>query len=224
MTLTTMTAFHLHDVTKKFGRTTALDAVTCDIPLGHVHGLIGRNGAGKTTLFRTLAGQIRVSGTLTLGDASGAASQVWDNPGVLDHLVLAGADVPYPSDMSVRTLMDMAAARWTTWDEPFATELVDRFGVDPKARFSTLSRGQKTLASLVIGLGLPRAGHAARRALPGPRRPEPRPPLQRPARRDHRRPDAHLDHLQPPRGGRRPAPRFRHRPRRRSGDRGLPGR
>ncbi|MFR4188876.1 MAG: ATP-binding cassette domain-containing protein [Corynebacterium variabile] len=154
MTLTTMTAFHVHDVTKKFGRTTALDAVTCDIPLGHVHGLIGRNGAGKTTLLRTLAGQIRVSGTLTLGDASGAASQVWDNPGVLDHLVLAGADVPYPSDMSVRTLMDIAAARWITWDEPFATELVDRFGVDPKARFSTLSRGQKTLASLVIGLGL----------------------------------------------------------------------
>lgn len=154
MTLTTMTAFHVHDVTKKLGRTTALDAVTCDIPLGHVHGLIGRNGAGKTTLLRTLAGQIRVSGTLTLGDASGAASQVWDNPGILDHLVLAGADVPYPSDMSVRTLMDIAAARWITWDEPFATELVDRFGVDPKARFSTLSRGQKTLASLVIGLDL----------------------------------------------------------------------
>ncbi|MGC3904875.1 ATP-binding cassette domain-containing protein [Corynebacterium variabile] len=154
MTLTTMTAFHLHDVTKKFGRTTALDAVTCDIPFGHVHGLIGRNGVGKTTQLRTLAGQIRVSGTLTLGDASGAASQVWDNPGVHDHLVLAGADVPYPSDMSVRTLMDIAAARWTTWDEPFATDQVDRFGVDPKARFSTLSRGQKTLASLVIGLGV----------------------------------------------------------------------
>lgn len=153
MTLTTMTALHLHEVTKKFGRTTALDTVTCDIPLGHVHGLIGRNGAGKTTLLRTLAGQIRVSGTLMLGE-EGAATPVWDNPGVLDHLVLAGADVPYPSEMSVRTLMDIAAARWSTWDESFASELVARFGVDPKARFSTLSRGQKTLASLVIGLGV----------------------------------------------------------------------
>lgn len=154
MTLTPASAFHLHEVTKKFGRTTALDAVTCGIPLGHVHGLIGRNGAGKTTLLRTLAGQIRVGGTLTLGDASGETSPVWDNPGVLDHLVLAGADVPYPPDMSVRALMDIAATRWTTWDEPFAAHLVDRFGVDPKARFSSLSRGQKTLASLVIGLGV----------------------------------------------------------------------
>jgi ABC-2 type transport system ATP-binding protein len=79
---------------------------------------------------------------------------VWDNRGVLDHLVPAGADVPYPPDMSVRTLMDIAAARWTSWDESFATELVGRFGVDPKARFPSLSRGQETLASLVIGRGV----------------------------------------------------------------------
>lgn len=154
MTVTPVPAFHLRDVTKTFGRATALNAVTCDIPLGHVHGLIGRNGAGKTTLLRTLAGQIRVSGTLTLDDTSGEASPVWDNPGVLDHLVLAGADVPYPPDMSVRALTDIAAARWTTWDAVFADDLLDRFGLNPKARFSGLSRGQKTLVSLVIGLGV----------------------------------------------------------------------
>ena len=151
MTLTTTSALHLHNVTKTFGRTTALNAVTCDIPLGHVYGLIGRNGAGKTTLLRALAGQVRVRGVLTLG-ADGPPLQ--DNPGVLDHLVLAGADVPYPPDMSVRTLMDIAAARWTTWDESFAARLVERFCVDPEANFSRLSRGQKTLASLVIGLGV----------------------------------------------------------------------
>lgn len=151
MTLTAASVLHLHDVTKTFGHTTALDAVTCDIPLGHVHGLIGRNGAGKTTLLRALAGQVRVRGVLTLG-ADGPPLK--DNPDVLDHLILAGADVPYPPDMSVRTLMDIAAARWTTWNESFAVRLVERFGVDPKARFAGLSRGQKTLASLVIGLGV----------------------------------------------------------------------
>jgi ABC-2 type transport system ATP-binding protein len=44
----------LSDLTRKFGRTTAVDNVTLDVGTG-VFGLLGPNGAGKTSLLRMLA-------------------------------------------------------------------------------------------------------------------------------------------------------------------------
>jgi oleandomycin transport system ATP-binding protein len=53
---------------KRFGRTTALDGVTLDIPAGTVCGLLGPNGAGKTTLVRILATLLRAdAGTARIG-------------------------------------------------------------------------------------------------------------------------------------------------------------
>jgi ABC-2 type transport system ATP-binding protein len=49
-----MTGVRVHEVTKTFGRTRALDGVTFTAGLG-VTGLLGPNGAGKTTLLRMLA-------------------------------------------------------------------------------------------------------------------------------------------------------------------------
>ena len=49
-----MTGVRVHEVTKSFGRTRALDGVTFTSGPG-VTGLLGPNGAGKTTLLRMLA-------------------------------------------------------------------------------------------------------------------------------------------------------------------------
>jgi ABC-2 type transport system ATP-binding protein len=57
------------DVTKRFGKVTALDGVTITVPKGAVLGLLGHNGAGKTTLvnilttmFAPTSGTARVAG------------------------------------------------------------------------------------------------------------------------------------------------------------------
>jgi ABC-type multidrug transport system ATPase subunit len=51
----------LRRVTKRYGKTLALDAVSLSIPRGKVLGLIGPNGAGKTTTLSLIAGFARPS-------------------------------------------------------------------------------------------------------------------------------------------------------------------
>src|SRR2546423_469406 len=46
----------VHDLTKRYGSTTALDGVTLTVNEGEVFGLLGPNGAGKTTFLSIVAG------------------------------------------------------------------------------------------------------------------------------------------------------------------------
>jgi ABC-type branched-subunit amino acid transport system ATPase component len=51
-----VTLLELHEVSRMFGRVTAVDGVTTAIEEGEIRGLIGPNGAGKTTLVNLLSG------------------------------------------------------------------------------------------------------------------------------------------------------------------------
>ncbi len=54
-----MMLFELHNVTKTYGKVTALRNLSVAIPPGAI-GLLGPNGAGKTTMIRTLLGLITI--------------------------------------------------------------------------------------------------------------------------------------------------------------------
>jgi len=78
-------------LSKGYGDTLLIDALTFSLPRGGLVGVIGANGAGKTTLFRMITGQekpdagaLRVGETVTLGyvdqsrDALAPARSVWE--------------------------------------------------------------------------------------------------------------------------------------------------
>ena len=49
----------IHDLVKQYGRFTAVDGVSLDVPPGEIHGFLGPNGAGKTTTLRMIAGLLK---------------------------------------------------------------------------------------------------------------------------------------------------------------------
>ncbi len=53
-----MREIRVDHVTKRFGKTTALDDVTLSFEYGKIHALLGRNGAGKTTLLGIIANRL----------------------------------------------------------------------------------------------------------------------------------------------------------------------
>ena len=49
----------IRNLTKKYGRLAAVDAIDLDVESGEIFGFLGPNGAGKTTTIKMLAGQLK---------------------------------------------------------------------------------------------------------------------------------------------------------------------
>nr|WP_297708932.1 ATP-binding cassette domain-containing protein [uncultured Butyrivibrio sp.] len=59
--------FKSNEISKSYGKFTALSDVNMEIPKGAIYGFVGKNGAGKTTLIRVMTGlQCPSSGTYEL--------------------------------------------------------------------------------------------------------------------------------------------------------------
>ena len=86
----------LHQLTKRYGRFTAVDRIDLTVPSGELFGFLGPNGAGKTTTFRMIAGILRpTSGTIEVGgidinrrpmEAKAQLGFIPDRPFVYDKL------------------------------------------------------------------------------------------------------------------------------------------
>jgi len=86
----------LRQLTKRYGRFTAVDGIDLMVPSGELFGFLGPNGAGKTTTFRMIAGILRpTSGTVEVGgidinerplEAKARLGFIPDRPFVYDKL------------------------------------------------------------------------------------------------------------------------------------------
>ncbi len=86
----------LTDLVKRYGKFTAVDGISLEVPRGELFGLLGPNGAGKTTTLRMLAGILRPSaGRIEVGgfdvqrqplEAKHRMGYIPDRPFVYDKL------------------------------------------------------------------------------------------------------------------------------------------
>ncbi|WP_433685295.1 ATP-binding cassette domain-containing protein [Nocardia sp. CA-119907] len=133
-------------LTKRYGRTLALDRLDLDIPRGEIYGFLGPNGAGKTTTIRVLLGLHRASA----GSVRIAGRDAWSDP-VAAHrhcAYVASEPTLWPALTGAETLDYLANLRGGC-DRAYRDVLMKRFDFDAEKKVRALSKGNRQKVQLV---------------------------------------------------------------------------
>jgi len=105
-TATEQLAIEVRDLTRTFGRFTAVDHISFDVRRGEVFGFLGANGAGKTTAIRMLTG--------LLAPTSGSAR-------------VAGHDV-YTESEAIKSDIGYMSQRFSLYEDLTVRENINLYG------------------------------------------------------------------------------------------------
>ncbi len=139
----------IQNLTRRYGKTHALDDVSLTLQAGMVYGLVGANGAGKTTLIKHLLGLLRPqAGTVrVLGK-----DPIQDPVEVLSRLGYLSEERELPEWMRIDELLKYSAAFYPNWDQAYARELMNTFRLDGSKKIKHLSKGMRAQAGLVAAV------------------------------------------------------------------------
>lgn len=144
-----MTVIETTEVTHRYGRVTALDGVSLEVPEGSVYGLIGPNGSGKTTLLEIVTGLRRPTAWRATVLGRDAGSLKYRDRMEIGYIA-EGQRLPH--QMTLRQLEAYLAPLYDGWDFGLADSLRGRFRLDPGRRVDKLSRGDAMKAALLCAL------------------------------------------------------------------------
>lgn len=132
-----------------YGRVDALRDVTFSIPQGALYALLGPNGSGKTTLLQVLLGLRRPkSGRVSVLGIDSTSLGARDR----ERIGYIAEGQSLPGWMRLEQLEAYLAPLYPSWDRALATELRERFSLDPTRTIKTFSRGEAMKAALLCAL------------------------------------------------------------------------
>lgn len=136
----------IENVTKHYGRTTALNGVDLKINKGEVYGFIGPNGAGKTTTIRILMGILKA----TSGKALVFGRDAWkDAVDIHKNIAYVPGDVNLWPNLTGGEVIDLFVRLRRGKQKKYQDELVERFDFDPSKKCRTYSKGNRQKVALV---------------------------------------------------------------------------
>ena len=132
------------NLTKTYGKITALNNVNLVIPRGKIIGLLGPNGSGKTTLIKIMNGLLTpTEGSLTISGFK---------PGVeTKSKVSYLPDSSYLNSwMRVEQIVNMFIDFYPDFRPELAYKMLKNLDIDPTVKLKTLSKGNKEKVCLIL--------------------------------------------------------------------------
>lgn len=132
---------------KKQYKNFLLDDISFSVPCGFVCGFIGENGAGKTTTLKLILGMLRKdSGNIQLFGKP-ADDVTWkEDIGVLFEQPY------YQADWTPADIEKVLRPFYKKWSSTLFYQYLERFSLDPKQKYKTMSRGMKMKLGMAVTL------------------------------------------------------------------------
>jgi len=141
-----MSVIEVRGVTKRFGNFTALDSIDLTVGEGEIYGFIGPNGAGKSTTIRILLGMLKA----TSGSARMFGKDVWkDAVEIHRRIAYVPGDVNLWPNLTGGEVIDLLLKLRGNGNPNKRDELLERFGLDPRKKCRTYSKGNRQKVALV---------------------------------------------------------------------------
>lgn len=141
-----MTVLRTSNLSKRFGKFTALDRINIEVNQGEVYGFIGPNGAGKSTTIRILLGILKASE----GEATVFGKDAWkDAVGIHKQIAYVPGDVNLWSNLTGGEVIDLFVRLRGSNNKNRREELIQKFDLDPTKKCKTYSKGNRQKVALV---------------------------------------------------------------------------
>ncbi len=135
----------LKNVSKKYGKTRAVNNINLTIDKGEIIGLFGENGAGKTTLMKSVLGLIKSEGSITLDGENITRKN-------LDRLAFGTCEHSFFPTLTAAEHAEFYKAHFPKFNRSRYEALMNFFELPDHKKLKSLSTGQKNQVEVILAL------------------------------------------------------------------------
>ncbi|NLA73427.1 MAG: ABC transporter ATP-binding protein [Clostridiales bacterium] len=136
------------NLTKRYGKFTALQNISLSVDKGGIYGLVGYNGAGKTTLLKNISGVYKPEEGTVFFDSK----PVFDNPKVKEKIFFIPDDLYFGTYANMNKMANFYNGYYSKFDYSMFKRLTAAFGLDPTKRINGFSKGMQRQAEIVLAM------------------------------------------------------------------------
>ncbi len=141
---------HAANLSKRYGKTLALDRAAFDVQPGRIVGLIGPNGAGKTTALKAILGLTDFEGELSVLGLDPRK----ERPALMQQVCFIADVATLPRWITVDEVIDFVAGVHPRFDRAKCQRFLSRTKLQPQQKVRQMSKGMIVQLHLAIVMAI----------------------------------------------------------------------